>query len=164
MTTERDADAARVDAMWDAVWADLRAIEVEYAALRAQGDSARVPEYQSCEATHAKGTTHYHPLRRRFGDSATTEGAVRELLDDVMRNVVVGSWYDEPPQAGPAVARLHDAEAAMWRLYDFLGIDPGDAYQGRALLADVPDEGEGAGSCATHRGLMLSAANSAVQP
>src|SRR5688572_7539358 len=40
--------------------------------------------------------------------------ALPEALEAVMRNVVVGPWYDEPEQRGPAVARLHDAEAAMW--------------------------------------------------
>jgi len=51
-------------------------------------------------------------------------------LDRVMRNVVCGEWYDDPANdpAVPAVARLHDAEAAMWALYDEFGIDPGDSY------------------------------------
>ena len=67
----------------------------------------------------------------------TPGAALAAALNAVMRNVVIGTWYDDPTNnpGRPAVARLHDAEAAMWRLYDVLGADPGDSYVRPALEA-----------------------------
>lgn len=155
MTTERDADAALSEA---AIEHDIRIIESALkqvgsvaadaswprlrAALRAQGDSAStLPEDWSghrirgthdcfamdCRALGDEVEALRDALRR---DSATTEGAVRDRI----RAASIKACEEHAEREHlhfipPCASAMQDAE-----------------WWARALLADVPDEREGAGS------------------
>ncbi len=131
MTTERDADVCPfcglVDCQnrWHAMW--LLQAKADPRWPSAQGDSASTPDMaRLLQAAHDEGVNWE---RRRVAlqrDSATTEGAVRELkaLSD---KATPGVWVPATVLGGARFAADVDFEIAAVNYV-------------RALLADVPDE------------------------